>query len=300
MVLAWNQADLTSRCIDSIRENTDVEYELVVVDNGSDLDARALAISASDLAITHGENLGFSKGMNSGLARSSGEYVAFVNNDTVLPPAWATVLLSDFTSHPRAGIVLPVVTAAGNKVSVRDSPGSDVITLRRFIDLPGGVVYVMRRDLISEIGGWDERYEVASREDLDLLFTVWCNDLDVVLDERVLVTHESSATANTQLADKDAIWQRNWEVFLSKWCAGDPSCIARTSHVSQETFTHNVLTAAIAAHWMGRWYEAWTAERTLRRQARRSADDTQSTSRIHKRSLATYWRSFRSRLGGSR
>lgn len=268
IVLAWNQEELTRRCVASLRANTDVDYELIIVDNGSEPGARSFAADSADVPVLHSENLGFSRGMNSGLEQASGDFVAFVNNDTTMPGGWASTLLEDFARFPNAGIVLPAVTAAGNRVSVRDQPGSRVMPLRRFIDLPGGVVYMMNTRVVRELGGWDERYEVASREDLDLLFTVWCNGLEVVLDERVLVDHESSATANSQLQDKDEIWQRNWEVFVSKWTAASPDEIARLDSTPSETFSHDLEAAAVAAHWMSRWYEAWNQERSLRRELR--------------------------------
>ena len=85
VVLAWNKLELTRRCVDSIRSGTSGDYELIVVDNGSTDGGAEYATAAADKAVINSENLGFAAGNNSGLAVATGTYVAFVNNDTVLP-----------------------------------------------------------------------------------------------------------------------------------------------------------------------------------------------------------------------
>jgi len=266
VVLAWNQLDYTQRCIASIRSGTDVDYELIIVDNGSAEEAASFADDAADLAILNAENRGFAVGMNQGLRAASGRYVAFVNNDTEVPVGWSSTLLSTFEEMPRAGIVLPAVTAAGNPFAVRSEPGTERIVVPKFRNLPSGVVYLMDRDVALDLDGWDERYEVASREDLDLLFTVWINDLDVILDERVLVQHASNVTAKAQLPDRDAIWRRNGDVFVDKWSTADRSSVDLLANLDAERVDDLLAQAQTAATWVGRVLsvedrvEDWKAE----------------------------------------
>ena len=240
VVLAWNELPLTTRCVSSIRENTNASYELIVVDNGSKPDAAAAAERLADIAILNAENQGFASGMNQGLAAASSRLIAFVNNDTELPAEWAERLIETFDGSPRAGIVLPAVTAAGNPISVREEAGSSVKVLPPFRYLPSGVVYLMDRATMEALGGWGEEYQIASREDLDLLFKVWCNDLDVILDERVLVKHESSVTADKHLPDKAAVWKRNRQVFVDKWSVPSLDTVPRL-----ETCPHEVHVARL-------------------------------------------------------
>jgi len=266
VVLAWNQLDYTQRCIASIRSGTDVDYELIIVDNGSAEEAASFADDAADLAILNAENRGFAVGMNQGLRAASGRYVAFVNNDTEVPVGWSSTLLSTFEEMPRAGIVLPAVTAAGNPFAVRSELGTERIVVPKFRNLPSGVVYLMDRDVALDLDGWDERYEVASREDLDLLFTVWINDLDVILDERVLVQHASNVTAKAQLPDRDAIWRRNGDVFVDKWSTADRSSVDLLANLDAERVDDLLAQAQTAATWVGRVLsvedrvEDWKAE----------------------------------------
>ena len=220
IVLAWNNLDLTRAFVESARRATDVPYELIVVDNGSEPDAAEYARDAGDHAILNSENRGFAKGMNQGLAAARGEFVAFCNNDTVLPEAWASRLLETARANPRGGIVVPAITVASNPVTVRTEPGNETIVIDPFSAPPAAVVYVMRRALMHEIGEWDEAYEIASGEDVDLCFKVWANDLDVVFDSRVLVDHVGHATAKL-LDDWQTLWMRNRHQFLEKWMGNE-------------------------------------------------------------------------------
>src|SRR5262249_9493031 len=89
----WNNLLCTQQCVDSIRRNTDVPYELVIVDNGSEWEAANYACAAADQVVCNETNLGFARGMNQGLAVARGRYVAFCNNDTTMPPGWAEPLV---------------------------------------------------------------------------------------------------------------------------------------------------------------------------------------------------------------
>ena len=266
VVLAWDNLDLTRRCVESIREHTDVPYELIIVDNGSAPDAASFAAEAADIAVLNPRNLGFAVGMNQGLARARGDFVAFVNNDTTLPAAWASRLVDCL--DPGVGIVLPAVTASGNPYAIRSEPGAGRFIVPPFRHLPSGVVYLMDTSTVRSLGAWGEEFTVASREDLDLLFKVWVNGLDVILDERVLVDHVGGATANTKLGEKTAVWKSNRDVFTRKWMQPDPEAIPRLADCSESDFADGLERAATAATWMNRMFEQQDRAERFRREVR--------------------------------
>ncbi|MEX2555851.1 MAG: glycosyltransferase [Actinomycetota bacterium] len=253
VVLAWDQLPYTQRCIETLRRHTDVPYELIVVDNGSSWDARHYAEVAADVPVLHERNAGFAAGMNAGLATASGQYVAFCNNDTEFPAAWASRLLDSHRAHPAAGISVPAVTEAHNGRTVRQRPGSQVEVLGPFEPVPAAVVYLMEASVARELGGFGEEYRIASGEDVDLAFKVWVNDLDIVFDERVLVQHVGKGTAAVKLPDWRRQWAANADVFLTKWTDPD-STPPRLDSCSEKRFVRNVATARSVAAWMRDYY----------------------------------------------
>ena len=251
VVLTWNNLPHTRRFVESVRAHTDVPYELIIVDNGSEPDAAAYADDAADRAVLNPENRGFAPGMNQGLEAASGEFVAFCNNDTVLPKAWASRLLETARAHPRAAIVVPAITTASNPATVRSEPGDDIEILDPFSAPPPAVIYVMRRAVVHELGRWEEEYEIASGEDVDLCFKVWVNDCDIVYDQRVLVEHVGHATG-TKLDDSQGLWARNRRHFLTKWSGtADPP---RLSTCEPDRFARNRATARAVAKWMDQYF----------------------------------------------
>jgi O-antigen biosynthesis protein len=261
VVLAWNRLELTRRCVDSIRSGTSSDYELIVVDNGSTDGGADFAADAADKAVINSENLGFAAGNNSGLAAASGTYVAFVNNDTVLPAGWDNSLTEILDTQLQTGMVLPAVTAAGNPVTVRTEPGETVDVLLPFGEFPSGVVVVMRTSQIEALGGWNEEYERASGEDLDLAFTVWAHGLDVVVDTRVLVEHASQASMK-ELPGLTALYRKNLERFLDRWDAGPDGPLLGT--VGSEEYLRNLDRARTAVAWIRRMVAARDEAATLR------------------------------------
>jgi GT2 family glycosyltransferase len=264
VVLAWDNLELTKAFVDSVRRNTDVGYELVIVDNGSRAEAAAFARSAADRAILNDENLGFARGMNQGLDASRGEFVAFCNNDIEVPAGWAARLVETIRSHARAGIVVPAITTATNPITVRSEPGAAVEVLEPFSAPPAGVVYVMRRVTMHALGRWDEEYEIASGEDVDLCFKVWVNDLDIVFDERVLVDHVGHATGS-RLDDSQQLWATNRRRFLAKWMG--PTDPPRLASCAVERFERNRATARAVAGWMEKYFTIRDRQRERSRTA---------------------------------
>lgn len=264
VVLSWNNLDLTKACVDSLRRNTDVGHELIVVDNASTDGSADFARQVSDIAVVNEVNLGFAAGMNSGLRVATGRYVAFINNDTRFPPAWATPILETFESHDDAGIALPAVTAAGNPVSVRETPGSNRVVLPPFGEFPSGVVYVMPTELVRGLGGWNEDYQTASAEDLDLAFTVWAHGYSIVLDERVLIEHESQASVKS-LPDRKALYRENLEQFLDRWESIPLGSKPLVSSIDAASLLANQERARTAVIWIRRMLEAREDARGLKR-----------------------------------
>jgi GT2 family glycosyltransferase len=284
VTLAWNNLDLTRAFVDSVRACTDVSYELIVVDNGSERDAAEYARTAADEAILNAENRGFAAGMNQGLAAASGEFVAFCNNDTVLPRCWASRLLETARRHPSAAVVVPAITAASNPRTVRSEPGEAIETLDPFSAPPPAVVYLMRRAVVAQLGGWEEEYRIASGEDVDLCFKVWVNDLDVVFDQRVLVEHVGHASAR-HLDDWERRWMENRTQFLAKWSSDvDPP---RVPTCDAARFARNRATARSTAIWMEKYF-------TIRDRRPEASGDTtagKASRRLGRRIKRQVWRS---------
>src|SRR4030042_2167429 len=107
----WNNLKDTAECLESLRKVTYPNFEAVVVDNGSDGDdAAQLRQRFGDFArlIVNGRNSGFAGGCNLGikeaLARGA-DYVALLNNDTVVAPDFLEAVVRVAQADKKAGVL---------------------------------------------------------------------------------------------------------------------------------------------------------------------------------------------------
>jgi len=79
-----------AECLDSLREQSLADLEVILVDDGSPDDSLTIAekYAAEDarFQIVRQENQGLGPARNTGAARATGEYLAFVDSDDVVPP----------------------------------------------------------------------------------------------------------------------------------------------------------------------------------------------------------------------
>lgn len=159
--------------------------EIIVVENGSgdDSEQRIRAAHADVQLIVSRENLGFAGGSNLGAARSSGEYLAFLNNDAKPDAAWISAAVEAFESSERVGAVASrVLDWEGVNVDYIGSAmtwygqGYKPFTSEQVPpnpEVPSDVLFgtgsamFVRRSVFEQLGGFDERYFMFF-EDVDL------------------------------------------------------------------------------------------------------------------------------------
>ena len=100
IIVNYNTLHVLRPCLNSIIEQTaGIDYEIIVVDNGStDGSIEALSGDNHVILIPTGENLGFGRANNKGLEQAKGDYIFFLNSDTLLKNN-AVKMLYDFAQQ---------------------------------------------------------------------------------------------------------------------------------------------------------------------------------------------------------
>lgn len=100
IIVNYNTLHVLRPCLDSITEQTTgIDYEIIVVDNGStDGSTDTLTEDKRIVFIPTDENLGFGRANNKGLEQAKGEYIFFLNSDTLLKNN-AIKMLYDFAKQ---------------------------------------------------------------------------------------------------------------------------------------------------------------------------------------------------------
>ena len=119
ITINYNNAEITGDFLESLRYVDYDNIEVIVVDNASKENPTETLknIYPAVNIILSKKNLGFAGGNNLGIKAAKGDYLFFVNNDTVLTANIFEGLLEIFEKYPDAGVVSP-------KFHYYDSPGT--------------------------------------------------------------------------------------------------------------------------------------------------------------------------------
>ena len=177
VVPTYNHRDFVVESVESALAQTLSAVEIVVVNDGSTDDtADRLAPLAQSGRIVYLEqpNRGPAHARNTGIEQSRGRYIAFLDDDDLLPTdklEWQTAFLDSRTDVAVVGGTLQLIDESGSlKRSVAHVPD---ITVERLFS--GNPFYspgqtLIRRDVLESVGGLDPA--IRGAEDWDLWFRI--------------------------------------------------------------------------------------------------------------------------------
>src|SRR5947199_354237 len=107
IIPVFNQLQFTQSSLASIQDNqADQSLEVIVVDDSSTDDTEETLPRIPGLVyFRNEENVGFVASCNRGAVKARGNYLVFLNNDTVVTAGWLSALRETFQFEPQAGLV---------------------------------------------------------------------------------------------------------------------------------------------------------------------------------------------------
>ena len=161
--------------IESVYAQTEQDFELIVVDNGSTDEsleqARGYCTRPNFTLIENGYNTGFSHAVNQGIARARSEFVVLFNNDAFAEPRWLAELIRTAEQDPKIFAVQSLMIRhfdwMGFACKTGDGRRASRYTRQKRIFSACGGAALYRKSILDEIGGFDENF-FAYFEDVDL------------------------------------------------------------------------------------------------------------------------------------
>lgn len=106
VLLNWNHIEDTLACLESLRKQTYRHFEIIVVDNGSIDNSKAILKDISDIVfVDNPKNRGFTGGHIDGLKFTKGEFVFVLNNDAVVDSKYIQTAVEILQNNPQAAVV---------------------------------------------------------------------------------------------------------------------------------------------------------------------------------------------------
>lgn len=239
-----NQLSLLRRCVESIELRTDyTNYEIVIVDNGSD-DPATIAYLGK---LSHKDNFSvainnspfnYSALMNFAVNYAKGEILCMLNNDTeVITSNWLTEMASHAlrdevgvvgakllypdNTVQHAGVILGVGGCAGHahRGFSHDAGGYFCSAqLTRNFSAVTGACYMVRKSTFNRLGGFDEENLAISYNDIDFCLKAKAAGLRTVWTPYAILYHHESASRTKDADSSQQIRaQREEAYFTAKW-----------------------------------------------------------------------------------
>jgi len=215
----WNNVDVLSECLESI-SNTDFEnFETIVVDNASTDNSVASVRSnyPNVKLIENDKNYGYAGGCNIGAEAASGDFLIFLNNDTVQEKDWISNLIKTINSDDKIAAVQPKILnyydrnvfdyaggsgghmdiycfpfARGRIFSFQENDEGQYNNKEKCF-WSSGTCFMVRRELFQKAGGFDESF-FAHMEEIDLCWRLYAMGFEVWVDPDSVVYHKNALT----------------------------------------------------------------------------------------------------------
>ncbi len=236
IIPVYNQFDYTYECIKSIIEFTkDVDYEIIIADDVSTDETVNISKYIKGInVIRNSENLRFLLNCNNAAKSAKGKYIHFLNNDTKVTEGWLSSLVKLIEKDNSIGMV-------GSKLIYPDGrlqeaggivwkdasawnyghgqdPEAPEYNYVREVDYISGASIMIKKELWTTLGGFDETFVPAYYEDTDLAFQVRKAGYKVMYQPQSVVVHFEGISNGTDVSTGLKQYQVvNEKKFKEKW-----------------------------------------------------------------------------------
>ena len=215
----WNNVDVLSECLESISNTNFENFETIVVDNASTDNSVASVRSnyPNVKLIENDKNYGYAGGCNIGAEAASGDFLIFLNNDTVQEKDWISNLIKTINSDDKIAAVQPKILnyydrnvfdyaggsgghmdiycfpfARGRIFSFQENDEGQYNNKEKCF-WSSGTCFMVRRELFQKAGGFDDSF-FAHMEEIDLCWRLYAMGFEVWVEPDSVVYHKNALT----------------------------------------------------------------------------------------------------------
>ena len=216
IIPVYNSLELTRNCLGSIYDNTSIPFNLVLIDNGSDISTKKYLEQfkrdhKNVFLVRNEKNLGWVKAVNQGMRISVSTYICIMNNDTVVRTnGWLSGLIGVACISDDIGLVNP-------RFETKEATKGDEPFVE--IDFCRGYCILIKRAVMEKIGVLDEAYGLGYYDDDDYSIRAIRSGFRCVRANSVFVEHLRDSTFSVLFGNEKRreLHDKNKKIFYSKW-----------------------------------------------------------------------------------
>ena len=186
---AFNPGRLIDAAIESVVTQTFADWELIVVDDGSNADLSGVLKIDRRVRYIRQQNAGPASARNAGITESTGSLIAFLDADDLWMPGKLQVQVEQLAEYPDAAFChtqFVIISEEGHSMKTGWSrPVESYFELLQSNCVLTSTVMV-RRSCLDEVGLFDTEFRAA--EDIDLFLRI-SRQFPSVFIEQVLTSH---------------------------------------------------------------------------------------------------------------
>lgn len=217
IIVNWKQYELTKSCLFSLKKINYNDYQIILIDNESNLKELKIIKNLFDNIITFSNerNLGFTEANNIGIKhaiKNEFEYVLLINNDTEVEKNFMNPLLDSLEKNKNLGAVQPLILNFVNRKKVWNAGGflnkffgysyvnKNTELIKKNIDWITGCCFFIKVEVIKKIGLLDESF-FAYYEDVDWSIKIKNTGFDLAFINSSVIYHHGSKSSQNELSE---------------------------------------------------------------------------------------------------
>jgi O-antigen/teichoic acid export membrane protein/GT2 family glycosyltransferase len=272
VICTYGRADSIERAITSVAEQGYTAFDVLVMDQSRTDETRhiveRLMWRFPRVKYIHLDEVGLSRAYNAGIRHTTGELLAFTDDDCVAPEGWLSVVAQSFAAAPDVQLIYGQVLVPDE---LREREGRDghtpVLPIARrqrlnrregFRVFGMGANFAARRAVFERVGGFDEVLggggPLKSSQDFDFAYRVFRAGGTILLEPDLTVYHYGFRAAGDWPATMRAYGVGDGAFYFKHVRAGDPHAawlLART--LGQHTLRELAHTLGIGRR-QGQWH----------------------------------------------
>jgi len=235
----YNNFPILDQCLKSLENITYSNVEIIVIDNNSYDDSfQKVKNNYKNIILKKSpKNLGYAGGCNLGASFATGDYLLFLNNDTVQEPDFLNHMVDSLDKNEKIASVQPKIKNFNNKDlfdyagacggyidylvfpfcrgRIFDTVEEDIMQYEKARDVfwTSGTAFLTRKSIFMNIGGFDEKL-FAHMEEIDYCWKSNLADYKCIVNPKSVVYHEGAKTLGYASPYKTYLNHRNSLILL--------------------------------------------------------------------------------------